>query len=740
MAIKDQFTNESFIYNGSTINPNDNLTTPGKINYSATFKAGNGTPSKQDLELTLPADLFRPAITLTINPISKSIPVNQPINVTFTCSDPSVNFLVGFINLENNQRNLITPPQKGSSGFQFTPKIITSKCVIEMYARDASSRVLAIARSNEFGITPPLPSQPPNVSLSIEQVNDFSAGEYRKIKFNYTGPRPHHFDLGFYDSQNKTNISGQLVSSSTDFDFTAPVIASNNCMFVITAIAADGSQIIQSPSNPFQILPGISVIIEPIYNAVPINSNLVVKFKYTGPKLSSSFQVGILNKGKNNPSTPLVSVSVSPNSNNDYTVTIKVPNNKNLVSNDCYVLVNVLVANKRTNFYSNQFKIVSTPILPELSINLISDLPLNTTNKITFTFNGNAHYFRAFFSSDNGSNYNQLPKLINRNYREFDFNANIPGEKCLIGLVAYDSSNNEIAKTISNDFKISNEPLVRVSKNPENPQLPTNPTIIQIINITNINFPPELIQLLKTLNDYIKQIIPILGSINSEFISLLNQLNTSILELIHLLNEGNLDGANQTIININQLLIQIINLINGSNLSKTKKQQYISVFVNIISQINIIINASNKNKKPSSRVRNPYFEVRVGGQTQNSDETDRVKLNLDLTSTERGSIFIKNLGPSGNLSWNAKLSAFTSDGISLLPLVILNKNSGTIKVNREDLFEVKINHEELMKAAQGRKLEGKIYLYLKGGRVPGGLFRLFAGKKSSRIIIPIMIQ
>jgi len=451
MADQNPFTNESFTKDDTTINPNDNLTTPGKINFSTTFTAGNGTPSKQDLELTLHADLFRPAITLTINPISKSIPVNQPINVTFTCSDPSVNFLVNFVDLENNQRSLITPPQKGSSGFQFTPKIITSKCVIEMYARDTSLRVLAIARSNEFGITPPLPSQPPNVSLSIEQVNDFSAGEYKKIKFNYTGPQPHHFVLVFYDSQNKTNISGQLVSSSTDFDFTAPVIASNNCMFVITAIAADGSQIIQSPSNSFQILPGVSVIIEPIYNAVPINSNLVVKFKYTGPK-PSDFQVGITNQGKKG--TPLVSVNASPNSNNDYTVTIKVPNNKNIVSNDCYVLVNVLVANKITNFYySNQFKIVDTPVLPKLSINPISDLSLNTTNKILFTFNSNAHYFRAFFSSNNGSNYNQLP-LINGNNREFDFKAEPISSVCLIKLIAFDSSNNEIDKTISNQFAI----------------------------------------------------------------------------------------------------------------------------------------------------------------------------------------------------------------------------------------------------------------------------------------------
>ena len=734
MSIKDQFTNDSFIYNGVTINPNDNLTTPGKINFSTTFTAGNGTSSKQDLELTLPADLFRPAITLTINTISKSIPVNQPINVTFTCSDPSVNFLVNFVDLENNQRSLITPPQKGSSGFQFTPKIITSKCVIEMYARDTSLRVLAIARSNEFGITPPLPSQPPNVSLSIEQVNDFSAGEYRKVKFNYTGPRPHHFDLGFYDSQNKTNIPGQLVSSSTDFDFTAPVIASNNCMFVITAIAADGSQIIQSPSNSFQILPGVSVIIEPIYNAVPINSNLVVKFKYTGPK-PSDFQVGITNQGKKG--TPLVSVNASPNSNNDYTVTIKVPNNKNIVSNDCYVLVNILVANKRTNFYSNQFKIVSIPVLPKLSINPISDLPLNTTNKILFTFNGNAHYFRAFFSSDKGSNYNKLP-LINGNYREFDFNANIPGDSCSIGLVAYDSSNNEIAKTISNDFKISNEPLVRVSppNNPNNPIIKIPRSTGVIINITNINYPPELTQLFEVLLDYIRKLTATLNE--QELLDALQDLRTKIISLIRLLKQKDLRLINDQIILINNQLVLFFNLINNSNLSKNKKAEYINIFINLINQINKIIEVSNQDKTPRYNVKNPYFEVRIGGQTQNSDE-DGVKLSLDLTSSNRGSVFIKNIGKSGNLSWYGLVTSFFFEG---KPLLTLNRKGGNISKDKEQVLEVILDRELLATYPQKDRINAQLQIFLKGGRVPGSfnLFGLFAHKKSSKIIIPIKIQ
>ena len=82
--------------------------------------------------------------------------------------------------------------------------------------------------------------------------------------------------------------------------------------------------------------------------------DLIVNFNYRGSQPATMFEVGILNKGKTQRS-PLLFISQRANPSNNYNVTLKIPNNPNITSTDCFVFVTAIVGRTRTIFYSNQF-------------------------------------------------------------------------------------------------------------------------------------------------------------------------------------------------------------------------------------------------------------------------------------------------------------------------------------------------------------------------------------------------
>jgi len=418
---------------------------------------------------------------LTIDPIPTSNPVNQPINVTFTYSDPNVDFVVIYVDVNNNQRKIIQPSLKGVRQFSFIPNQVSKIGFIKMFARK-NSKFVATAQSNSFEITPPRSSQPPNVSLSIDPVSDFSVSESRKVKFSYTGPQIDHFDLEFFDSENNLKYSGKLKASAREFEYTANKTPSNNCMFTIFAIAPDGTKIADAHSNSFKITPprpsqppNVSLSIEPI-NDFTVEEKRKVKFNYTGPQIDH-FDLEFFDSENNLKYSGKLKASAREF---EYTAN-KTP------SNNCMFTIFAIAPDgtKIADAHSNSFKILSNSNSGILTISQINDCEVNKKNPISFTFDSNAHHFKTFFVSESDPRNPKFYKVILGNLRTFNFSSNIP-DNYIIAMVAFDRSNNVIGQGSSNKFKV----LGVVNNN--NPALSLKPTPVDVKEFPDID--PEALK------------------------------------------------------------------------------------------------------------------------------------------------------------------------------------------------------------------------------------------------------
>jgi len=679
--------------------------------------------------------------TLTLAPVA-DMKQSEKQEINFSFGGTASRFRIEFSS-DNGTTYSVLPTMINSSSRKFLFKAITisDDCRLRLLALNASNNIIASAVSNKFKINAstssisinlinPVPGSTLNSDSDHEikwQINNFPGGNYTI----YGAQSP---DLN-------TNILGK--NSNVNIDsfgklWKLPRVITNTPIKLRLKILKFGIDetfdftVIPSSTPP----PAAGIVIDNIPDLV-VGTPHNVKFTYSGS--AASFRVYLFAKDHSAMQTFNLNGSFR-----NFNLTPAAP------SGDCFIGIQAYDSSGNqillAHGVSNKFNITSGSSPPnKITFDTIGDLELNQNYTIKFNYSGIASYFTAAFTFDGGKTINPLRISINGNDRSFNFLATPESDNCKLGIKAFDSTNKEIARGISNTF--------RIIKKTNPPPTFEDFRIIHFkdpINDSKQLIPGKLVPEVRSFYSFIAKLYSSIKGSNNPFesanLGLRNNLQSFLLALQKFPITPPLPTApelNQIIDLINQNLENFVLLIAHSGLTLSRRQEYLMFVKQSVIRINKIIAAINGEGPEPSEPGVPLFDLYIGGTLYNA--SNPLASAFDLSKNNEASFFIKNKSKSKILNWNGIITPYPFNGVPVFKLEIISD-----KLNGEEgrTYKISIDRNLLNQLIQTKpgikpKLNPSLQLFFRGGNFthnPFSLRSLFSREKTIYILIPIRFQ